>query len=995
MRQLFTLTFLFCIALIWPSAKLQAQQKVVSGKVSLADDPNPSPGIAIQVAGTTRGTMTNLEGMYQLNLQEADSVLVFSFLGYKSQRIRINGRTQIDVVLQVESITREEVVIVGYGTQKKSDVSGSVGTIKNEDLVKVPNHNAMQALQGKVAGVQVVSNSGAPGDAPKVRIRGVGTINSGNDPLYVVDGVFMKDISSINSSDIESMEVLKDASAAAIFGIEGANGVILVTTRQGKEGKPQINFSSEVGVQSLAKKIDLLNGKEFATLVNEMNPGTYNNVNAVPNTDWQDEVFKKSAHIQNYQFSAAGGSKSSSYYFGLGYFKQEGIVPKSNYERISIRTNYSTQLSDHVKIGTNLTVAPYQRQNTADVIGTLYRAVPTARARIDTGSGYGEVVGYGNPLAAIDYTNSYEKGINGIGNLFAEIQLPAGLKYRFSYGFDMNYGRAVSFTPVYYVSPAQNNPINDLITGRATRNNATIDNLLYFNKEYGNHRIDALGGFSMYRNFDENLNVVGQNIIRNTSNLWYLDAGQVVGATSSESGSLIHKQSFFGRVNYTLSDKYLLTATYRVDGSSNFGSGNKYGAFPSVALGWLLSEENFLKNIRAINHLKIRTSWGKLGNQNIDVTDRLTIINNQNPAVFGPGNTLTQGATYDKTSNPNLRWETTTQLDAGLEIGLLRNRLNLEFDYYNRLTEDILVLLATPGHTGNGPFTRVRTNAASVVNRGIELALNWRDEIGAIKYRIGGNATTIHNEVKSLGATIAADEFITGGSLGNGQNVTRTQAGYPIGAFYGFETDGIFQNKDEIAKGPVINSFQEPGDIRFKDLNGDGKVDFNKDRTIIGSPIPKFIFGFNAGVSYKGFDLSADFQGQTGNKIYNGKAAVRPVLANYEGMYRDRWTPANPSNSVPRATPGGDNFNPSSFLLQDGSFLRLRTLTLAYNLPESLIQKIKMQKASIYLRATNWLTWTKYTGFSPEVGGSDLSAGIDLGIYPITKVLAIGANFTF
>lgn len=989
----------FTLALLFFSVGLAnqvwAQQRTVTGKVTLSDDPEPPPGVAVQVAGTTRGVMTNLDGIYQLQLKESDSVLVFSYLGYKTQRVQISGRAQIDVTLESVPIAREEVVIVGYGTQKKSDVSGSVGTIKNEDLVKVPNNNAMQALQGKVAGVQVVSNSGAPGDAPKVRIRGVGTINSGNEPLYVVDGVFMKDISSINSSDIESMEVLKDASAAAIFGIEGANGVILVTTRQGKEGKPTLNFSAETGVQSLGKKIDLLNGRDFAILVNEILPGTYNNINAVPNTDWQDQVFKKNARIQNYQFSASGGSKTSSYYFGLGYFNQEGIVPKSNYERISIRTNYSSDLTDYLKIGTNLTVAPYQRQNTADVIGTLYRAVPTAKARIDTGSGYGEVVGYGNPLAAIDYTNSYERGLNGIGNVFAELKLPAGIKYRFSFGFDMNYARTVSFTPVYYVSAAQNNPINDLITGRYTRNNATIDHLLYYNKEVGKHRIDVLGGFSMYRNFSEDLSVVGQNILRNTQNLWYLDAGQVVGATTSEGSNLVHKQSFFGRVNYTFADKYILTGTYRVDGSSIFPSGNKYGAFPSVALGWLVSEENFLKEVQAINHMKVRASWGKLGNQNIDANDRFTLINNQNPAVFGPGNTLNQGATYDKTSNPNLRWETTTQFDAGLEVGLLRNRLSLEFDYYNRLTEDILVLLATPGHTGNGPFTRIRTNAASVVNRGIELTANWRDKVGEISYRIGGNATTVYNEVKSLGASIAADEFITAGSLGNGQNVTRTEAGQPIGAFYGFQTDGIFQNASEVTKGPVLNSFQEAGDIRFKDLNGDGKVDFNNDRTFLGSAIPKFLFGFNAGIGFKGFDLSADFQGQTGNKIYNGKAAVRPVLANYEASYLNRWTASNPSNSVPRATPGGDNFNPSSYLLQDGSFLRIRTLTLSYTVPEVLSQKWKMSKVNVYLRATNLFTWTKYTGYSPEVGGSDLGAGIDLGIYPITRVFAAGINVSF
>jgi len=973
----------------------EGQSLTVSGNVSLSDEPGGTPGIAVQVEGTSRGAYTDISGIYRINLEASDSVLVFSYLGYTKQRIRIGGRTTIDVVLLQEAITNKEVVVVGYGTQRKSDVTGSVGRMKSEDLVKVPNHNAMQSLQGKVAGVQVVSNSGAPGDAPKVRIRGVGTINSGNNPLYVVDGVFMSDISSINSNDIESMEVLKDASAAAIFGVEGANGVILVTTKKGKEGKVLINFSSEYGIQNVSKKIDLLNSREFGALVNEINPNTYNNLDALPNSDWQDLIFKKNAGIKNYQVSASGGTATSSFFMSLGYFHQEGIVPKSDYERISFRTNYTTQLGKYVTVGTNLTIAPIKKQNTADVIGTLYRASPAVQARIDTGSGYGEVNGYGNPLAAIDYNNSFEKNFTGIGNVFAEVKLPAGFKYRFSYGFDVGSNRTVTFSPVYYVSPTQSNPINDLTTGRYSKNNSTIDNLFYYNLESGKHRIDALGGVSFYSNKSEGLSVTAQNIIRDDRNLWYLNAGQVVGAKSNEDATLFRKQSFFGRVNYVMSEKYLLTATYRVDGTSNFGKNNQYAAFPSVALGWVLSEEDFLKDVKAISNLKIRTSWGKLGNQNINATDRVTVINSGSPAVFGPANTLTQGATYGQTSNTNLKWETTTQFDAGLEIGLFSNKLTFEADYYHRLTEDVLVLLAQPGHVGNGPFTRIRTNAATVLNRGIELNLNWRDKVGGLQYRLGANATTVYNEVKSLGAAVAADEFIVGGGLGNGQNVTRTQAGQPIGAFYGFQTNGIFQNDTAVAIGPVINADQVPGDIRFKDLNGDGKVDFSKDRTFLGSPIPKFLFGFNAGATFKNFDLSFDFQGQTGNKIYNGKAAVRPAIANYEGNYRDRWTTTNPSNIVPRATAGGDNFNPSDFLLQDGSFLRLRTVTLSYSLPESICGKLKTQKMSVYFRGTNLLTITKFTGYSPEVGGDDLSAGIDLGIYPVTAVLAGGINVTF
>ncbi len=853
----------------------------------------------------------------------------------------------------------------------------------------------MQGLQGKAAGIQVVSSSGAPGASPKVRIRGVGSINAGNDPLYVVDGVFMKDISAINSSDIESMEILKDASAAAIYGVQGSNGVVLITTKQGKEGKLIINFSSEVGVQNLTNKIDLLNGRQFAELVNEINPGTYNNLNLVPNTDWQDEVFRKNALIQNHQISMSSGSKTSSYYLGLGYFRQDGIIPKSNYERVSIRTNYNMNVKDWLKVGTNITVAPSTSQNPADVVGNLYRASPAVRARIDTGSGFGEVPVYGNPLASIKFNNNRANVLSAIGNVFAEVSLPKGFRYRFSYGFDVLYGRSVSYTPEFFVSPAQNNATSDLVTGRNWHNYTTLDNLLYYNKEVGKHRIDGLGGISIYREIDENLTAVAENIIRGNTNLWYLNSGQVVPSLTTETASLFHKASFFGRLNYVFDEKYLFTATYRVDGTSNFSKNNRFGRFPSVALGWLLSQEDFIKDIPAINNLKLRTSWGKLGNQNIGAGNQFTLINNGLPAVFGQPNTLNQGASYDRAGNPNLIWETSTQFDAGLEIGLFQNRLTIDADYYNRLTSDALVPLTRPAHEGNGSFTRIFYNAANIRNSGFELTTNWADKIGKLDYRLGALGTTVKNRVVSFGASVQSDEFITDGPLGNGTNVTRTQAGQPIGSFYGYQTNGIFQNDAELAAGPRLNPDQLPGDIRYSDLNGDGRVDLNNDRTFLGSPIPTFLYGFSAGLGFKGFDLSADFQGQSGNMIYNGKAAVRPGLANYEANYLDRWQPNRPGNTVPRATAGGDNFVASDFLLQSGSFMRLRTLTLAYNIPKAVSDRMRMQKASIYLRGTNVFTWTKYTGYSPEVGGGDLSAGIDLGIYPISAVYAIGINVSF
>ena len=974
-------------------------QESVSGTITATDEPAGLPGATVSIEGTKRGTASGANGSYSLPLELGDSVLVISFVGYTPQRLVIAGRSVVDVVLSPLVKETEEVVVVGYGTQRKSDLTGSVSSLRGTDITKVPSQNAVQSLQGKVTGVQIASPNGAPGSAPVVRIRGVGTLSAaGNNPLFVVDGAFMSDINAINAQDIESIEVLKDASAAAIFGIFGANGVIIVTTKRGKAGKPSFSFSTEVGVQNLPKKIDLLSGREYAEVIEELRPGTYNNFDRVPNTDWQDLVFRKNAPIQNHQFSASGGTDVSTFYFGLGYFKQEGLIPKSSFERISLRVNNNFKLSKQWDLGTNLTVTPTKSRFSPNVTPTLYRAPGVIAPYSDTTpSPFTPVNTYGNPLADLEYnSNNYYKGVNAIGNVYTEYSLPAGFKYRFNFGFDLGSGRNTNFTPQYFVNGPQSTPFARLSTSRNLNSNLLADNLLYYKKEFGKHGIDAFVGTSVYTFFNIGLTARAQQLLSNAPSAWYLGTGIVPANGASEPVGQRRQRSFFGRINYSFAGRYSLTFTQRYDGSSLFPSTSRYASFPSAGAAWNVSEENFMKEVRAFNTLKVRASIGQLGNQAVDANSqnaRFNLINANTPAVFGPDNLLTQGASVGVTSNPNLGWETTTQKDLGLEMSFLKGKLAFEADYYHRTTDNILAALTTPGYFGNGAGVKILYNAANVTNSGFEGNLQWRDNAGDVGYRIGALFTTVKNTVKDLGSTGQAANFISSGGR-EGSFLSRTQVGQPIGSFYGYQVAGVFQTEGDIANSPSQSNVQS-GDLKFKDQNGDGKIDAN-DRVILGSSIPSFIFGFNGGLNFHGFDLSADFQGQTGNKIYNAKEVVRPGETNFEGKYRSRWTPSNPSTNMPRATNNGNNYLPSDFFLQKGDFLRLRTLTLAYALPPTLTKTLGMQAASIYIRGTNLKTWTKFSGYTPEIGnGDDLSAGLDDGVYPLAKVYAIGANITF
>jgi TonB-linked SusC/RagA family outer membrane protein len=988
----------------------QAQVRTITGVVKASDTKETLPGATIVTKGTTTGSVTDIDGKYSISVKSDKTILVFSYVGYNTQEIELGNKTVVDVLLDPKKTTLDEFVVIGYGSVRKSDLSGSVGSVKSEDITKITALNPVQSLQGNVTGVQVTSTSGTPGDNPAVRIRGVGTFGNSN-PIYVVDGVIVDDISFLNSNDITSMEVLKDASASAIYGSRGANGVIMVTTKMGKstEEKTVFSFAGEVGIQKLAKKIDLLSGRDFAIVSNEIKPGSFNNVDAVANTDWQDLVFH-TAPMYDFQLSASGSSKNMQFYISGGYFKQGGIIEKSSFERINLKLNNIYNLSKYVKLGNNITVAPYSQQVAPDVTYAVYRANPTLVPYYEDGS-FAVVYNVGNPLANLVYSNNFNKGVRGVGNIYGEVNFLKAFNFKTSFGIDAGYNKSESFTPAFtvYNPDGTISQQQNLLSRLNKSSNYTFtwlwENTLNFKKDFGKHSIDAVAGYTMQNTTSEGVNLSGANLLRDGSSFWYIQPSYIydptnnVNTISSIGESVDLNQyysmiSFLFRVNYVFNKKYVLTATIRSDGSSKFSTNSRYATFPSFALAWNVSQEKFMQNISWLNKLKVRASWGKLGNDKIPYWDRYARVESNILAIFGVNGDPNTGASFGINGNPNLKWEVTTQTDIGLEFGLFDSRLTAEFDYYNKKTEDILILLSVPGYFGNGSGAKVRFNAASVVNRGYEFNLGWRDKVGKLKYNIGILGTTIHNEVLNIGGISGVDDALIGGYLGNGIPVTRSIVGLPIGSFYGYKTDGIFQNKAELDAYPH-SSQAGVGDLRFVDVNEDGKID-GRDRTNIGSPIPKFIFGFNLGFEIYGIDLSVNVQGQTGNKIFNAKEVVRPDPYNFEAHVLNYWRGEGTSTTEPRPSFGGYNYTPSDRFIQDGSFLRIRNVVLGYSLPSAWSNKIFMQKIRLYVKADNLYTLTKFTGYTPEIGSGDvLSAGIDYGIYPITAVYSIGINLNF
>lgn len=999
--KLLILTLLLSISL-----SALAQSRVVEGTVISGDDQTPVPGANVVIKGTTTGVATDINGKYHLEVPNDLAVLQFSYIGYKTIEEPVGSRTTIDVTLPVDTETLDEVVVIGYGTVNKSDLTGAVSSVKGSDLVKIPSQNPTQALMGKVPGVQVTNMSGAPGSSPVVRVRGVGTFNNSN-PIYVVDGVILDDISFLNSGDIQSMEVLKDASATAIYGSRGANGVIMITTKLGKKGAEtsQISFSADLSIQNLQRRIDMLDGKEFATLVNAITPGTYNNIDAVANTNWQDQIFR-TAPIQNYQVSASGSSAKSQYYFGIGYFRQDGIIPKSNYERLTIKLNNVYHFSKNIRVGNNITLSPNQSQNTAgSAVFGAYRAQPVVSPRQPDGS-YSPVLGVGNPLADIEYTNSYGKDLRIVGNIYGEVDFLNAFTFKTTFGVDGDYTVNRNFTPVFYVSPTQNNYMSTLGKDWNYRLSSLWENTLTFKKEIGKHRFNAVAGYTMQKVVSQNLHLQARNILRDDPSFWYINLDNIsANAAYKEVTNDVDENNFFtmisylGRINYTYNDRYLFTATYRRDGSSKFAANNRFASFPSLAVGWNIANETFMEQIPEITTLKLRGSWGITGNEKIPYVRQYSTVANGLSAIFGSNETSYQGLSYSVAGNPNLKWESTYQTDIGLEIGLFNDKLTAEFDYFRRDTRDILIDLSVPGYLGNGNAAIITYNAGEVLNTGLEMNVSWRGQIGDFSYKVGANVTTVHNETLKVSGSGGTDDVLYGKQ--GGLILSRTRPGDAIGSFYGYKVDGVFQNAQELAAYPHLVNAQV-GDVRYVDTDGNGILN-DQDRTNIGSPIPKALYGLNLEGNYKNFEVSVDFNGVTGNKILNYKEFARNDLFNFEKHVNGYWRGEGTSNTEPRPTLGNYNWLESTRFVQDGSYIRLRSATIGYNLPKTIASRLRMSSVRIYVRGTNIFTKSKFTGYTPEIASystdgnlsSPLLNGMDGGAYPVPAVYSVGFNVSF
>ncbi|HET8656490.1 MAG TPA: TonB-dependent receptor, partial [Longimicrobiaceae bacterium] len=891
--------------LLWGGAAAAQQQ--VSGTVTSAQGA-PLPGVQVTVGGTTIGTVTGANGGYTLQVPSGADSLVFASLGYATQTVAVAGRSVIDVVLQQQALSLEGLVVVGYGTQQRRDVTGSVATVPADELNKQATPSASQMLQGKVAGVQVTPASGEPGSTAVVRIRGVGTLGDAS-PLYVVDGMLLDDIGFLNPADIQSMDVLKDASATAIYGSRGANGVIIVTTKKGEIGQPtRFTVNAYAGMQSVEHKIPLVTAQQYVTLSNELaaNSGTApyfpDPSSVTTSTDWQDYVFEP-APILNYNASASGGTDKTNYFFSGDYIRQQGVVPRSTYNRATLRMNGNYDLTDKFRFGNNLSFIYIRDQGAPNVYGQVYRADPTV-APGEPGNFNNANVrsSAGNPAATIYYTHNTGTTARLVGNLFAERDFLKDFTFRSNFGVDYQQGDSRGFTPVFFVSPTQQNTESDLNVTDSRNTSWLWENTLNYQHSTERQRISALAGITAQAFYNEVLGGSRKDIVGTDPSLWYLNAGDATTQTNTNTAFNWKMVSYLARANYALLDRYLLTATLRVDGSSRFGAANRYGWFPSVAAGWDLAQEPFMSRFSALDQLKLRASWGETGNDKIGSYPGIPVVTGNLNAVFGPGQTLVYGASPIALANPDVKWERTKQTDVGADFSIYQGRLQGTLEYYHRLTDGILVQVPIPRYVGVA--TNPYVNAASVLNSGFEGTLNWNQRVGPVVLQLGGNASTISNEVKSLGQ---GNEQILGGGLGNEVSfTTRTVVGHPIGEFWGFKTVGVFQNADQLANTPQRGT-EQPGDLIFQDTNGDGTIT-DADKTFLGSPIPSVVYGLNGTATWGDFDLSASFAGQTGNEIFNGKKAVRFGADNFETSYLDRWHGEGTSNTEPRVTNAGTNY---------------------------------------------------------------------------------------
>ena len=1000
MKRIFTISVLVLLCLFFADATF-AQNTAVKGKVTDAATGEALIGVSVSIKGTTTGAQTDATGAFTLQAPPT-ATLVFTYIGYTTLSLPINNQTQLVVKLQAESKELAQVVVVGYGTQRKRDVTGSVASVKGDELAKQPVQTPTQALQGKVSGVQVLS-SGQPNSAPILRIRGTGSVLAGANPLYVVDGVLTDDIRNINNSDILTLDVLKDASAA-IYGVRGANGVVIITTKKGKSGPAVVSYDANVGFREVANPLQLANHDQYVNYLKDANPTADVNapVTFPGTTDWLKAV-SRNAFTTNHNISVAGGGETNTYFISANYLDDQGVIKTNGFQRFTIRANNDINISKKLKFSEQISLSRGAEQtvNLNSIYGNIYRAAPIIPSIIDgkygNTSAWGNV---GNPLLQLEKANNFTLNNRVQGNVALDYKPISSLTFHSAFNADIRFNNQKNY--IYqFISDAstfnvgggnQRQDNSSLFVQNDDSYQYTWDNTITFDKTFGKHHLTVLGGFVTEKFKSNFINGTRQDVPPNQDQ-WYLNLGNPdVNAKDGFGGGLFTRQSFVGRVNYGFEGKYLLSGSIRRDGSSKFDQ--HWGNFYTFGGGWVISEESFLKDSHIFDQLKLRASYGKLGNDNIDQALYIITATTNVPYYFNNG-TLNLGSVIQDIKDTKLKWETTTQYDIGVDFAILNNRLTGEIDYYNKKVNDALTKIPLPGILGDPDNTFI-TNAASYSNKGFEIGLKWSDKINdKLSYSIGGNISYNKNNVISLNG----GQALFGGGI-NSRTVTRTDNGQPIGSFYVLQATGVFQTAAEAAAAPT-NTFEanKVGGLKYADINKDGVIN-SDDRVYAGSYQPKYYGGFNFGINYNHFDLSADFTGNWGNKIYNGKKNSRgSENDNIEAGYANsRFTTAKPSNTDPNVITSSTP--PSTYFIESGAYLRLNNLSIGYTIPSAMLKRANISRLRIYLTSQNLFTLKRYSGSSPELFNNDVNtgiteAGIDNTNYPVTRTFALGVNLQF
>lgn len=1006
---------MLCLCLLLAATSMFAQSNLtVTGVVTEKATGYPAIGVSVLVKGTTNGTITSIDGDYSLTDVPKNATLVFSYVGMLTQEVAVGGQTKVNVSMSEDTQNLEEVVVIGYGTSKAKDLTAPIVVIKADEITKHATTSPMGALQGKVPGVQITS-SGQPGSGPQVRIRGVGSFDKENAPLYVVDGMFFDNIDFLNNNDIQDLSILKDASAASIYGVRAANGVVLVTTKKGTLNKPAtITYDGYVGFQKATNVLEMANSEQYKTMLQEMGASidVLNKASdlwgGLPNTNWYDELLR-TAITHNHSLDISGGSDKASYSVGASYLYQEGIMDaKNDYSRFNLRTQADYKAFNWLKVGATIMISNADQVTPNGSAWAAAYRVPSIMPVYDDKNTLASPVKYAspsqiglseyyfNPIAIANYNDAKNSTLRVLPSFYAQINfLPEDkLYFKTTYSQDINVMQSRAYTPVYNVGGNQINKVSTLEKKNNIYYSWIVDNTLTYRERFGDHGLTAMVGNSVREENWRSLEGKASGVPAGHEEYYYLSQGNADGRTTKDDGSTYRGVSFFGRVAYDYKSKYLLSATMRADGSSKYQE--KWGYFPSVGAAWNISEEDFMKDQQWADYLKLRASWGKLGNDKIKASDGFASII-QDMATSGIyGNAAVPGYT-NLVYFSWLGWEVVNETNIGVDFKTLNNRLSFEADWYYRLTENAVIEAPLPMGAG-----KLLGNNGEILNTGVELSLNWSDRIGKdFTYFIGGNITTLHNEVKSLNGL----PYLYGGTA---EFRTISQLGGEMNAYYGHEVEGVYQNAAEVAADPVaVANNLNPGDFKYKDQNGDGKIDDN-DRVVLGSYIPNLTYGINLGFSYKNFDFSMVMQGQVGNEIVNRKRGDRRWHSeiNYDAdMVKNRWTGEGSTNSYPSAAGTINPWNISkfnSFFVEDGSYFRIQNVQAAYTFPKKDFGKFKMPSVRLSLSAERPLTVFKANSFSPELTGrngdgtlSDAAIGFDSEVYPLAATYTFGLRIIY